>query len=61
MAVKDKFDKPSWGDKFILSILRRGKKKKKKPLVTKRTGDITSQLKNAGIDQKTIDRMRGIK
>jgi hypothetical protein len=59
----DKFDKPSAGDKVILALLRtfKGKKKKKKPLTTQRNKDISSQLRKAGIDQATIDRMRGKK
>ncbi len=82
MPVKDKFDKPSLGDKVILGILRRlkGQRKPKRPshgyrsggnrretdkifkqFETTRSKDISSQLKNAGIDQKTIDRMRGRK
>lgn len=28
MRKPDRVDKPSWGDKLILSLLRRGKKKK---------------------------------
>lgn len=51
----DKFDRPSWADKLILGILRRGKKK---PFTSQRSKDITSRLKRAGIDQKTIDRMK---
>lgn len=62
MKKADKFAKPSWGDKLILGILRRGKKKKgKKSLTTARTADITSRLKKAGIDQKTINKMRSKK
>ena len=38
-----------------------GKKKAKKPLTTQRHSDISSQLRKAGIDQATIDRMRGRK
>lgn len=57
----DKFDTPTIGDKIILGLLRRFKGKKKNPLTTERTSQITSQLKKAGIDQKTIDRMRGKK
>lgn len=56
----DKFDTPTIGDKIILGLLRRFKGKKK-PLTPERTSQITSQLKKAGIDQKTIDRMRGKK
>lgn len=59
MKKQDKFDRPSWGDKLILGILRRGKKKKS--LTTQRTKDISSKLKKAGIDQKTIDRLKGKK
>lgn len=32
---------------------------KKKPLTTKRHSDIASQLRKAGIDQATINRMKG--
>lgn len=63
MKKPDKVDKPSVGDKVILGILRatKRKKKSKRPLVSKRSKDISSKLRNAGIDQATIDRMRGKK
>ena len=69
--AKDKFDKPSLGDKIILGMLRKLKGDKKPNLKAgkkpkpaskfKRASAISSQLRKAGIDQKTIDRMRGKK
>lgn len=58
----DKFDRPSAGDRIILALLKtfKGKKKKKTP-TTKRTSAISSRLRKAGVDQATIDRMRGKK
>lgn len=59
----DKFDKPSLGDKVILGLLRAKKKLTggKKPLTTERTSQITSRLKQAGLTQKEINKMRGKK
>lgn len=62
----DKYDMPSIGDKIILGLLRAKKRitgggKKKKSLTTTRTKQITSQLKQAGLSQKQIDKMRGKK
>ena len=51
-------------NRLLLSILRLGKKKKTKPkrgFTTKRTAAISERLKEAGIDQATIDRLRGRK
>lgn len=69
--AKDKFDKPSAGDKIILALLRKmkgGKKpnlkagKKPKPaLKFKRASTIASQLRKSGISQEAIDRMMGKK
>lgn len=64
----DKFDKPTIGDKIILALLR-GKKKitdarKKmgdKSPATTRTKQITSRLKQAGLSQKEINKLRGKK
>lgn len=62
--------KPSVSDRLILSLLRMGKggktkrerlAAKKQGLTTTRTTAISSKLKEAGIDQATIDRMRGRK
>lgn len=47
---EDKFDKPSWGDKVILSILK-ARKKKNKPVKTMRTKAIEDSAKqNYGTD-----------
>lgn len=62
--------KPSLGDRIILAILRMGKGGKtkrqrvaagKKGFPTARTATVSARLKDAGIDQATIDRMRGRK
>jgi hypothetical protein len=60
--------KPSLGDRAILALLRIGRggkakrrkvTAKKKSLTTMRTAAISDRLKEAGIDQATIDRLRG--
>ena len=65
---KDKYDKPSLGDKAILAMLRlkkkltgKGKKKKKADPTTMRTRQVISDLKRSGISDEAIARMRGKK
>ena len=62
---KDRFDKPSLADRALLGVakaqtafrkLRR--KRKKKPLKTKRTRDTMSGLKRAGLSEQDIAKFR---
>ena len=57
----DKFDKPSFGSKAILALLRAKRKitgaPKRKP--KKRTQQITGRLEAAGLSKKEIARLRG--
>lgn len=62
--------KPSLSNKVILAILRMGKggktkrqrvAAKKGGLTTTRTAVVSDRLKEAGLDQATIDRLRGRK
>ncbi len=61
MPSVDKYHKPSKGDKVILAILRTFKKKRKKTksFETTRTKSVSARLRDAGISQKKIDRLRG--
>ena len=65
--AKKKIVKPTVVEKAIVVARLRGKYPQMfkpgwgKKLANKRTSDISNRLRNAGIDQATIDRMRGKK
>jgi hypothetical protein len=67
-TAPDKWHRPSLADRAILGILRFTKKdltKKKPPQIkgggSKRTQAVTDRLKQAGLTQSEIDKLRGKK
>ena len=62
--AKKKITKPTVAEKALMVVRLRGKYPQMfkpgwgKKLRNKRTSDISSRLRKAGIDQATIDRMR---
>lgn len=58
-TMKDKYKekKPSWLDRLRKSVARQTKKNKSKD--TARTSQVTGALKNAGLTDAEINRMRG--
>ena len=62
MPHVDKNYKPTRGDRIILALLSAFKRKRKpKKIETTRTKVISDRLKEAGISQKGIDRIRNQK
>ena len=63
MPYIDKNYKPNRGDRAILAILRvfSKKRKKTKSFDTARTKDASARLRQAGLSQMDIDRLRGKK